>query len=118
MSFDCPLRGPATGARLEQQGLPEIYKNGRGEKRDRTRMRKACKEHAKANGDHISAMTKTQYKIAVTRQFWKGERAKRDASWKQYQESKLHSLNPQKAARVQAIRDAWAKVKAKESKNT
>jgi hypothetical protein len=113
MSYDCPLRGPATGARLQNLGLPEIYFKGAPSKREQKRMRKAYREHAKKNGDTISAMNKGQYKQAVERAFFNRLQAENAVRREECRKNQINSLNPEKAARMQAIRDAWARVSNK-----
>jgi len=115
MSLDCPLRGPATGARLQNLGLPDIYKQGAPSRNEQRKMRKSYKAHAKANGDEIGGMDKRQYKSVIRRSLVLSIRAENQARWKERESNRLNSLNPVKAAQVQAIRDAWARVKAKQA---
>ena len=108
-------RGPATASKLEQLGVSDVKPPTRAEK---AAMRKAYREHAERHGQVLESLSKREYKKAVIRQHWAGQKAKDEASRRQYQDSKLNSLNKEKAARVQAIREAWARVKEKESKNS
>jgi hypothetical protein len=108
MSMNCPLRGPATGARLEKLGQPEIKQV----KADLIKLRASVKQIAKDTGNTIGAMNKQQYKRAVRHQFFARLRAEKSRRAKKYQQNKLHSLNAEKAARVQAIREAWARTQA------
>jgi len=105
MSMDCPLRGPATGARLENLGQTDIKQV----KADLIKLRASVKQIAKDTGDTIGAINKHEYKRAVRHQFFAGLRAEKSVRAKEYQQNKLHSLNAEKAARVQAIREAWAR---------
>ena len=108
MSMDCPLRGPATGARLEKLGQPEIKQV----KADLIKLRASVKQIAQDTGDTVGAMNKHEYKRAVRHQFFAGLRAEKSVRAKEYQQNKLHSLNAEKAARVQAIREAWARAQS------
>lgn len=108
MSMDCPLRGPATGARLEKLGQPEIKQV----KSDLVKLRASVKQIAKDTDDTIGAMNKHQYKRAVRHQFFAELKAEKSVRAKEYQQNKLHSLNAEKAARVQAIREAWARTQS------
>ena len=97
----------ATSGEWESLGLPEIYKKkGRPTRDERTKMRRAYKASAQKHGDTIGAMGKQQYKKAVRNALFISMQAKR----RERENNKLHSLNPEKAAKVQAIRDAWARV--------
>lgn len=95
----------ATSAWLEARGHEEI----KNVKADRLKLRKACKEIAKAAGDKLGAMNKMQYrwhicKAVTSGLFWQDVARKREN-----RANRLNSLNPVKAARIQALRDAWAK---------
>ena len=102
-----PLRGPASGGQLTDMGLPEIFRNGKQTKAERARMREAAKTSAQTHGDTIGAMNKHRYKAAVRSAIFAAQNAER----KRRKEIGMNSLDPVKAARVQAMRDAWARVK-------
>ena len=108
MSTDCPLRGPATGARLERLGQTEIKQV----KADLIKLRASVKQIAKDTGDTVGSMNKHEYKRAMRHQFFAGLKAEKSVRAKEYQQNKLHSLNAEKAARVQAIREAWARTQS------
>ena len=74
-------------------------------------MRKAYRDHAKARGDTLNALNKGQYRSAARRALWRSIQAEKAARIQEHKNNSLNSLNPEKAARIQALRDAWIRTK-------
>ena len=77
-------------------------------------MRRAAIAHAKAHGDTLNTLTKTEYRRRVTKGLTNSLRVENKTRLKEWLNNKLHSLNPEKARKIQAIREAWERVKARE----
>jgi phenylacetate-coenzyme A ligase PaaK-like adenylate-forming protein len=96
----------ATTGYLQDRGHKEI----KSVKADRIKLRKACKKIAKESGDKLEAMTPNQYRWHIRRALENGIFWQKVAKQRENKANRLDSLNPVKAARMKALREAWAKV--------
>lgn len=101
-----------TTGELQDRGSAEVFKNGRGVKATLEKLRKYV---AKQEPGSIFTASKRKYRHAVTGAVCAGLKHDKKKTIDAWNHARLHSLNPEKAARVQAIREAWANTQARKA---
>jgi hypothetical protein len=96
-----------TTGQLQARGCEEIYKKDRGIKSDLQKLRKYARD---LDAGTVYAKDKRGYKIAVSAVISRTLCYERRKKLKEWEQAKLHSLNPVKASNVQHIREAWARL--------